>query len=317
MGVELFVPKFEREERTKRFWALDSISELAPKGDRLNGHFGYRTITFADTIKSGSEKGDGVCRELDKALMVGGDGRIYVSYSESDRRARLKIELANGGRGTALDLNFSNRFSVVGTEFRNAGGSGSLDGLWPSFTTGVLELVRDDLQSGRKAWAEILKKRRQEYFQRNEVGEEDLLQREIETLVGWAGYRRLKEVVLFAGESEEQDGKKVIPLHITSDLRTAVNVRVNYEEVRGATTTATDNEELDVDFGQFKFRIKKIPGDEGEILNAVEETFSEFMEGNGCFGFRREAFGSFTLVGLDPSYEKLTFSVFGELENKA
>ena len=309
--MEIFRSREEEARREKISWTLNSIDDLLPQKDYCSVEK-YISHSLAPRIRLAAYRGDVSAQHvLAEYPAMKSANSVFANFKNFSKK-ESSFGISADGEGLFICYD-SRKFKVTNKGAYDLRNVEKPDKLFKN----LLGFVKKDLLEGRKSWAEILKKRRQEFFQRNEVGEDDLLRREIETLVRWASHRGPEEVVLFAGEREEQDGKQIIPLYITADLRTAVNVRLNYEEVRGAMTTATDNEELDVDFGQFKFRINRIPGDVGEILNAVEETFSEFMKGNGRFGFKREAFDNFTLVGLDASYEEAIVPIFGEEKDVA
>ncbi len=171
MPVELFVPKFEREERTKRFLALDSISELAPKNDRRRGRFGYRTNTLADMIRSRSEKGDGVCRNLDQVLFASGTAPVDVYYFEETGGYQVSLEVLkpDGKLASNVHFKFDHNNKFVNAKCKNEVGVGEFDWVWPSFSTDVLKMLRDDLQSGRESWAEKLRLEADNYYQK--IGE--------------------------------------------------------------------------------------------------------------------------------------------------
>lgn len=309
--MEFFVPKPEVARRERLSILLTRIDDLMPQEGYVPAQK-YTTYSLAPRIRLAAYDNDSAAKGiLTEMPSLKNAGDLKIRFADLPNRVSIfGVWEVGGGAESGIGFTYdTKKFRVANNGQYDLRKVKNPDELFNN----LLVFVETDLLEGRKAWAEILRKRRQEYFQRNEVGEKDLLRKEIETLVRSTS-GSVSETVLFAGESEVQDGIKVIPLYIPADLRTAVNVRLNYEEVRGVMTTATDNEELELDFGQFKFRINRIPEDVGETLNTVEETFSEFMKGNGNFGFNHRIIGNFTLAGLDASYEEATFPLFGEVK---
>ncbi len=168
MPIELGVPKYEREERGKRFQALDAISELASKDDRRSERFDYGTNTLAETIISRSQRGDGVCRNLDIALLGSGSGLIEVCCIKRTDETLIGLDVlrTDGKPDSHLNLRFDGANRFVDSEYRNENGDGTFDWTWPAFTTDVLGLLEEDLQNGRESWAEKLRLKAGDYYKK-------------------------------------------------------------------------------------------------------------------------------------------------------
>jgi hypothetical protein len=125
-------------------------------------------------------------------------------------------------------------------------------------------------------------------------------------LTRWSRVRTI-ETVAFASNVIEESGRPVVNIYSTFDFddgSALYNLGMNYKEVRGIKPKqieyAKGDASFEVEFDEFALRLKPMPFSSiDESLNIIENSFSDYMGGNGDFKFDLKGIGNVSLIDSD------------------
>lgn len=296
MAVEIFVPGYEKQQRTERFWAFDSISGNAPQLDRSRGDFQFTTASLAGTIARRSTAGDAVCRVIEQCAQFGAGAPIAVHVISDQTKHYLALEQ----KGNIFDCLFSGNYGLTSLRYTEANNLWAHpETIWQAFSTGVLELVRDDLIRNRDRWVERLTASAKDYYAKvDEISPRaaDEVKKLVSRLEERASDYGNGDLYIFGtnvdeGEDTNVGGKKVVELRVAMpELGTVMDkvlVNYDYEYGRAGVGCYVEGPDFqpvcDMDFGDFVIKVSGYGSRFKDLvkigLNKVEQGFSRILAG--------------------------------------
>lgn len=311
MALERFItPKAEMERREKIGLSLYAIYELLPQKDYGSANE-YKSHTLAGRIREAAGQGDepaqSVLRDFSELRYVEEVGVSLRKYSSKESSLRVATE-----QGSIVICYDHKKYKVKNTGAAYFGKVENPDGLFEN----LVKFVETDLSEGRKAWAEVLKARRNEYFQGTKGSEQEIRKKEIKAFIE-EGNRGSEEIAVFGAGPKEEDGREVVEIFNAfefSNKRAVENFTLNYSKVKGIEPRfyidSQAGEIFEIEGNVALLRMRQLPGiDADGAWDLVEAGYAEFMMGNRDFKYELEGIGEVTLLGLDTG---LNYPIFTE-----